>query len=77
MAGKHLHYLSYLLRLWQETGGKEPVWRASLEDTVTSERIAFTDVASLVTYIKKQLVPPDHDCRDDDSESSVMYVCDD
>jgi hypothetical protein len=69
MAGEHPRYLSYLLRLWQETGGEEPVWRASLEDTVTSERIAFTDVASLVTFIEKQLIPPDLD----DNSTAIAY----
>jgi hypothetical protein len=47
------HYQSYLLRLWR-TGDDGP-WRATLEDTLSSERHSFADVESLYAYLRQQM----------------------
>jgi hypothetical protein len=47
-------YLSYLLRLWQETGDGSPIWRASLESPHSGERLGFADLASLVAFLEVQ-----------------------
>jgi hypothetical protein len=48
-------YLSYLLRLWQETGEGLPVWRASLESPQSGERRGFADLASLIAFLEEQI----------------------
>jgi hypothetical protein len=52
-------YLSYLLRLWQESagdqpGGATPVWRASLERPQTDQRQGFADLDELFTDSREQ-----------------------
>ena len=53
-------YLSYLLRLWQESGGSSdplgdvPVWRASLESPQSDERQGFAGLDELVAFLRKQ-----------------------
>jgi len=46
-------YLAYLLRLWR-TKGEEAVWRASLEDPHTGERLGFASLDELFTFLKEQ-----------------------
>jgi hypothetical protein len=41
--GEHLHYQSYLLRLWKVNEGEEG-WQASLESVHSGERRGFADV---------------------------------
>jgi len=45
---------SYLLRLWpaNETGAW--IWRASLTNVQTGERIGFADLAGLVAFLEAQ-----------------------
>ena len=52
-------YLSYMLRLWQagSRDGKS-VWRASLEDPHTGERLAFGGVEALVTFLVEKTCTP-------------------
>jgi hypothetical protein len=52
-------YLSYILRLWrlegeeiQERREEELVWRASLDDPETGERIGFADLDTLFEHIR-------------------------
>jgi hypothetical protein len=51
-------YLSYLLRLWQESGDdaperrEGPVWRASLTSPTTGERVGFASLEGLVAYLQ-------------------------
>jgi hypothetical protein len=53
-------YLSYLLRLWQESGGSSdprgnaPVWRASLESPQSDERLGFAGLNELVAFLWEQ-----------------------
>ena len=50
-------YLSYLLRLWQESGSRlsrsdPPLWRASLERPQSDERLGFASLAELFAYLE-------------------------
>jgi hypothetical protein len=55
MTDKQRRYLSYLLRLWQEWDRLPAVWRASLEDPHTGERLGFADVAQLFAFLEDQV----------------------
>ena len=44
-------YFSYLLRLWREIE-ETVVWRASLQDTRTGERMGFATLDDLMEYIR-------------------------
>jgi hypothetical protein len=48
-------YLSYLLRLWQESSGDPPLWRASLESPQTGERRGFASLAELFTFLETEV----------------------
>lgn len=45
-------YVAYMLRLWQ-AGSREgmPVWRASLENPHTGERLVFGDPKALFAFL--------------------------
>ena len=47
-------YLSYLLRLWMahERGG--PVWRVSLQNPHTGERVSFCALDELFAFLRRQ-----------------------
>ena len=53
-------YLSYLLRLWQESGGASdprgvaPIWRASLESPQSDECQGFAGLEDLVAFLQEQ-----------------------
>jgi hypothetical protein len=51
-------YLSYLLRLWQESGGDTPrdapMWRASLERPQGGERLGFASLMDLFIFLEKE-----------------------
>lgn len=46
-----LHYKAFLLRLWQEQSTEAPVWRFSLEDPSSGQRLGFADLAALTTFL--------------------------
>jgi TRAP-type C4-dicarboxylate transport system permease small subunit len=54
-------YLSYMLRLWQESVDEPvevdgaPVWRASLTSPITGERLGFATLDDLVEYLHHQV----------------------
>jgi hypothetical protein len=54
-------YLSYLLRLWQESGGGElpgddaPLWRASLESPQSDERLGFASLRELYAFLEEEM----------------------
>ena len=54
-------YLSYLLRLWQESddgaaeGRETPEWRASLTSPTTGERVGFASLEGLVEYLQERM----------------------
>ncbi len=54
---------SYLLRLWPASSAGTRVWRASLANVQTGERIGFADLASLFTFLESQI---DGDRQPDD-----------
>jgi hypothetical protein len=45
---------AYLLRLRPASSAGTRVWRASLANVQTSERIGFADLASLVAFLEAQ-----------------------
>lgn len=49
---RHEAYVAYMLRLWQ-AGSRDgqPVWRASLENPHTGERLAFGDTKALFAFL--------------------------
>jgi hypothetical protein len=59
--GKQRDYVSYLLRMWQDSGDersfppKEALWRASLQSPHTGERIGFGDPEDLFAYLRAQI----------------------
>ncbi len=55
-------YLAYLVRLWREGEG---VWRGTLENPHTGERVAFADVAGLLAYLQHQTEEPVSKNEDD------------
>jgi hypothetical protein len=66
-------YLSYLLRLWQESagdlpGGEPPLWRASLEKAQSDMRQGFASLADLFAFLEKETGSrsPDPERSDDE-----------
>jgi len=54
--GEQRRYIAYMLRLWQ--AGNPParlVWRASLEDPHSGERLAFRDQEALFAFLRDLL----------------------
>ncbi len=51
-------YLSYLLRLWQESPGETPrdppLWRASLERPQAGDRLGFASLVDLFDFLVKE-----------------------
>ena len=47
-------YLSYLLRLWQESDGNPPLWRAYLEGAQSGERRGFASMAELFDFLESE-----------------------
>jgi len=48
-------YKSYLIRLWPACHADQMVWRASLEDPHTGQRVGFSDLDQLIDYLKDQI----------------------
>ncbi len=46
------YYYSFLLRLWRPGNDREPVWRASLENPHTGERLGFASPEALFDYLE-------------------------
>ncbi|MBF6614271.1 MAG: hypothetical protein IVW55_14185 [Chloroflexi bacterium] len=72
MNDEQRRYLSYLLRLWQDRS--PAVWRASLEDPQTRERLGFADIAQLFTFLEGQIAggTPDGDHPMVDSNTATL-----
>lgn len=67
---RHETYVAYMLRLWQSgSQGGIPLWRASLEDPATGERLSFRDISALFSFLTERTrsmaearaVSPHHD----------------
>lgn len=53
---RHGTYVAYMLRLWQAgSHGGRPVWRASLEDPHTGERLAFGEMTELFAFLSERV----------------------
>ena len=50
-------YHASLLRLWRERPGG--MWRASLQDAESGERIGFADLERLFAYLRRLTEAPD------------------
>lgn len=48
--GKHGDYVSYLLRMWQESE-KGAVWRASLQNPHTGDLVCFATLDDLFDFL--------------------------
>jgi hypothetical protein len=54
-------YLSYLLRLWQASGGSSgplgdaPLWQASLESAQTGARLRFASLEDLFAFLGEEI----------------------
>lgn len=48
-------YHAYLLRLWRVNAGESKIWRASLEDPYTGERLGFADLPGLFAFLMHQV----------------------
>jgi hypothetical protein len=68
-AAMKLDYLSFLLRLWRESG-EEAVWRASLEDPHTGERMGFASLEALVAFLRQQVEDGQSDPTSEDRSQS-------
>lgn len=44
-------YRAYMLRMWSVEQSGQAVWRASLEDPHTRQKIGFSNVEALIGYI--------------------------
>jgi hypothetical protein len=62
-------HLAYLLRLWRADNGTEAIWRASLQDVRTGERLGFAGLDEALVFLRQQVEPPSdprhHDCGPD------------
>jgi len=47
-------YLSYLLRLWQESNGDPLLWRASLEAPQDGEQVGFASLVDLFVFLENE-----------------------
>mgnify|MGYP003702702521 CR=1 FL=1 len=55
MSEEGQRYISYLLRLWQTESDEGLVWRASLENPQSGERLGFISLAELCAYLELQM----------------------
>ncbi|MCB9101036.1 MAG: hypothetical protein H6632_15970 [Anaerolineales bacterium] len=53
---KHKSYHSYLLRLWQEDGGRHLRWRATLESVQSGEMYRFASLERLFAFLRRQAI---------------------
>ncbi len=61
MAREQPDYVSYLLRLWRESGDggvyrgdEKAVWRASVESSLSGERVGFANLEELFEFLRRQ-----------------------
>lgn len=55
MADETVDYRSYLLRFWRAREGEHDVWRASLQDPQSGERLSFATLDALFAYLQERL----------------------
>ena len=54
-----LEYLAYLLRLWRTGLGENVVWRASLQDPQSGQRIGFASLDEVVEFLEQKMEEAD------------------
>jgi hypothetical protein len=62
MTERRPDYFSYLLRLWRvsrrisaQAEEEGTLWRASLQDPLTDERVNFASLEDLVAFLQRQM----------------------
>ena len=55
LSGDAMRYISYLLRLWQTESDEGLVWRASLENPQSSERVGFSSLADVCAFLEREM----------------------
>jgi hypothetical protein len=65
---QHKRYVSYLLRLWQESAGDPELWRASLETPRDGARLVFASLVDLFVFLENETLssPPGPERSDDE-----------
>ena len=53
--GEQLEYWSCLLRLWRVSEKGESIWRASLQNARTGERMGFASLEALYDYLRAEI----------------------
>ena len=48
------HVLSYVLRMWETRNGEQSVWRASLQDVRSGERMGFAGLDEVTRFLRAQ-----------------------
>ena len=48
-------YLSFMLRLYRVDDEEEPLWRMSLESSLTRERVVFASLRGLFAFLQQQM----------------------
>ncbi len=72
-------YLSYLLRLWQASGGSSdplgdpPLWRASLESPQTGARLGFASLEDLLDFLEEEIGSTPSGSQDQAQKGSEGY----
>jgi hypothetical protein len=57
--GETSGYVSYLLRLWREKDSASTWWRASLQDTLSGQRVGFAHLDELIAFLRERVdLPP-------------------
>ena len=69
MRGSRPGYLAYLLRLWRIGKGEGAVWRASLQDVRTGERVGFAGLEEAFVYLQQCMAERTRSSRDRDEGS--------
>lgn len=54
MTEKGSDYLAYLVRLWRARVEGQTVWRASLESSLTGERLGFASLDELFEFLRRE-----------------------
>ena len=56
MTTEQQRYLAYMLRLWQVSSDRDPIWRASVESPHSGERRGFANLELLFAFLEEKTV---------------------
>jgi hypothetical protein len=71
MSKEPSRYHAYLLRLWQVRDSGHVIWRASLENAQTNERVGFSTLDALCDYLQRMAPAPDEDGGEPDEDAAI------